>query len=268
MFQRRPHHRITVSVVIPVKDDAAHLDRCLRSIARQSLAVDEVVVVDNGSVDDSADVARRHGARVVSCAHPGVAAAASAGYDAAHGDVILRLDADCAPGPGWVRTMTEALHEEENVGAVFGGASFHDGPRWLRRPLAGAYLSAYVLVVGAALGHWPLFGSNLAMRAEAWQAVSASVHRTRADTHDDIDLAFHIGERHRIVAVGAEHMTISMRPFADARLFAARVRKGFHTVVMHWPHDFPPIRWDRRLLRRLRRRSVARRARPDHHLAA
>ena len=127
MFQRRPHHRITVSVVIPVKDDAAHLDRCLRSIARQSLAVDEVVVVDNGSGDDSADVARRHGARVVSCAHPGVAAAASAGYDAALGHVILRLDADSAPGPGWARTMTEALHEEQNVGAVFGGASFHDG---------------------------------------------------------------------------------------------------------------------------------------------
>ncbi|MDZ8276206.1 glycosyltransferase family 2 protein [Microbacterium aquimaris] len=268
MFHQPPPPRPLVSVVIPVKDDAGPLEHCLRGLSRQSIALEEIIVVDNGSRDASAAVARAHGATVITCGAPGIAAAASAGYDAARGEVILRLDADCSPQPGWARTMVEALQNDPQTDAVFGGASFHDGPSWLRRPLAAAYLSAYVAIVGTALGHWPLFGSNLAMRADAWHAVSASVHRWDVDTHDDIDLAFHLGERHRIAAVGPEHMTISMRPFADAGLFAARVRKGFRTVTMHWPHDFPPVRWDRRALRRVTRRARERRARDLHRLAA
>ena len=93
-----------VSVVIPVKDDAALLTRCLSALAAQDRPVDEIIVVDNGSSDDSADRARAAGARVVRCDDPGIPAAASAGYDAARGDLILRRDADCpsrgrAPAP-------------------------------------------------------------------------------------------------------------------------------------------------------------------------
>ncbi|MDZ8202595.1 glycosyltransferase family 2 protein [Microbacterium sp. SSW1-59] len=255
-----------VCVVIPVKDDAAALETCLQHLARQSLGVDEVIVVDNGSHDGSAAVARAHGATVIACAEPGIPAAAAAGYDAARSAIILRLDADCRPGPGWVRKMVGAIQADPRIGAVFAGATFHDGPTWLRRPLAAAYLSLYTVVVGLALGHWPLFGSNLAMRTEAWRSVRASVHRGRADTHDDIDLAFHLGERHRIAAVGRGHMTISMRPFAEARSFGTRVRRGSRTVLMHWPHDFPPVRWDRRLLRRVLRHPRA--TRNIHRLAA
>ena len=55
-----------VSVVIPVRDDARHLEVCLRSLARQTVLPDEVVVVDNGSSDDSVAVALAGGARVCS----------------------------------------------------------------------------------------------------------------------------------------------------------------------------------------------------------
>lgn len=41
----------TLSVVIPVKDDAAELRRCLRALARQTLPPDEIIVVDNASTD-------------------------------------------------------------------------------------------------------------------------------------------------------------------------------------------------------------------------
>ena len=55
----------TISVVIPVYNDAALLRRCLEALAAQTRRADEIVVVDNGSTDDSAEVARRGGARVV-----------------------------------------------------------------------------------------------------------------------------------------------------------------------------------------------------------
>src|SRR3954452_8207081 len=90
-------HPGTVSVVIPVKDDAVALERCLRLLGQQTVAPLEVVVVDNGSRDASAAGARRHGARVVTEPTPGIPAAASTGYDAARGDLIARCDADSVP---------------------------------------------------------------------------------------------------------------------------------------------------------------------------
>ena len=54
-----------VSVVVPARDDAEHLARCLRLLAAQTRPADEVVVVDNASIDGTADVARAAGARVV-----------------------------------------------------------------------------------------------------------------------------------------------------------------------------------------------------------
>ena len=238
-----------ISVVIPVKDDAPALSRCLGALASQSRAPDEVVVVDNGSSDDSAALARAAGARVVPCPTPGIPAAAATGYDAATGSIVLRLDADSLPGPDWVAAYAVAFRDRPDVAAFTGGARFHDGPVLLRTPLASAYLIGYALAGFAALGHLPLFGSNMGFRREAWLRVRGRVHRLDAEVHDDLDLAFHLGERRRIRFLPGAALGISMRPFHDVRAFRIRVRRGFRTVLRHWPVDFPVMRWDRRFLR-------------------
>ncbi|MCR2791897.1 glycosyltransferase family 2 protein [Microbacterium sp. zg.Y625] len=242
--------RTTVSVVIPVKDDDTELRRCLRALALQTRLPDEIVVVDNGSTDSSAEVARAAGARVVRCDERGIPAASSCGYDAARGDIILRLDADSLPSHTWVQTMSEALERQADVSAFTGGARFIDGPRRLRRPLAALYLGAYAAVTFSALGHLPLFGSNLAFRASAWRDVRHEVHRHDPEVHDDLDLAFHLGLRHRIRYLPHAAMGISMRPFGDRVGFRRRVWRGHHTVVIHWPEDFPPVRWQKLALQR------------------
>ena len=241
----------TVSVVIPVKDDGAQLQRCLRALALQSRRPDEIVVVDNGSSDASAEIARRAGARVVRCNRPGIPAASSFGFDCAEGEIILRLDADSLPAGGWVQTMADAFDAAPRVAAFTGGARFIDGPRMLRAPLAAGYLASYAVATTPALGHLPVFGSNLGMRREAWRSIRSDVHRTDAELHDDLDLAFHLGERHRIRYVRGAAVGISMRPFASLRDFARRITRGCRTVVVHWPADFPPVRWLRLALRRL-----------------
>lgn len=243
------HHQTLdgVSVVIPVKDDAILLRHCLRALAQQSLRPDEVVVVDNNSRDDSAAVARAAGAHVVTCGTPGIPAAAATGYDAAHGSLILRLDADCVPSSTWVETMVEAAKAHPDAAVFSGGAHFVDGPRPLRRSLAAAYLGAYAAVAGPALGHRPLFGSNLAFRASAWRDVRPDVHTQDPEIHDDLDLAFHFGRRHRIVHVRHAAMGVSMRPFRDPAGFLRRIHRGTRTVVTHWPEDFPPARWAQRV---------------------
>jgi glycosyltransferase involved in cell wall biosynthesis len=237
-------------VVIPVKDDAEHLRRCLTTLGRQSIRPDEIIVVDNGSSDASVAVAVAQGASVVHCERPGIAAASARGYDTATGDLILRLDADCLPADDWVEVVRTAFAQHPRVSVYTGGARFIDGPRILRTPLAAVYLLAYVVGTSPALGHLPVFGSNLAFRRSAWLDVRGRVHRG-AEMHDDLDLAFHFGERHRIRFLSHAEMGISMRPFDSLRAFGRRIARGFHTVMVHWPQDFPPVRWVRLALRRI-----------------
>ncbi|MEU1972005.1 glycosyltransferase family A protein [Microbacterium sp. NPDC019599] len=235
----------TVSVVIPVKDDAEALARCLGALRAQSRPPDQLIVVDNGSSDGSAAVALAAGAHLVFCDEPGIPAASARGYDAATGDLILRLDADCVPGPDWIERMLSAFAQHPDAGALTGRAVFAEGPRFVRRALAALYLGAYFAATWPALGHWALFGSDFGMRRDAWRDVAPSVHRHRDDIHDDLDLAFHLGERHRIRFVHGMPMAMSVRPFASASSFRTRFVRGVRTVVLHWPDDFPPRRWAR-----------------------
>lgn len=112
---------MAVSVVVPTRDRPRALERCLRALARQSLAPLEVLVVDDASRDRAAVdevVAALPGARLVRSAGAGPAAARNAGARAARGAVICLVDDDCEPGPDWAVRMTEAI--EAGADAVAG----------------------------------------------------------------------------------------------------------------------------------------------------
>jgi cellulose synthase/poly-beta-1,6-N-acetylglucosamine synthase-like glycosyltransferase len=65
----------------------------------------EIIVVDDGSTDNTADIARQAGVRVVSQPNAGAAAARNLGAHFAGGDLLLFTDADCLPAPDWVAQM-------------------------------------------------------------------------------------------------------------------------------------------------------------------
>jgi glycosyltransferase involved in cell wall biosynthesis len=93
---RMPSSRHTVSVVIPVWNRASWIGDALDSVAQQTRAPEEVIVVDDGSTDGTADVAAAHPLvpSVVTIAHAGVAAARNRGIEAARGDLVAFLDSD------------------------------------------------------------------------------------------------------------------------------------------------------------------------------
>ncbi|MEY2849982.1 MAG: hypothetical protein RI885_2649 [Actinomycetota bacterium] len=244
------NERQRVSVVIPVKNDASSLARCLTALTTQTRSADQIVVVDNGSEDASIDVARRFGALVVIERTPGIPAAAAAGYDAASGHIILRLDADCVPPPEWVEHVVAAFCAMPTVSAVTGGARFVDGPRAVRRVGATVYLGAFSIAMTLALGHTPLFGSNCAFRRDAWLDIRDVVHRRDPLLHDDVDLSLHLGPVRRIAYVRGITMGISSRPLtAPPGALLLRIRMGFHSLAAHWPHHLPWLRIARRLMR-------------------
>ncbi|MBO9570234.1 MAG: glycosyltransferase [Cellulomonas iranensis] len=235
-----PRPTPVVSVVVPVRDDAAHLDACLRLLAAQTRPPDEVVVVDNASCDASARVARGHGARVVVEPRVGIPAAAAAGYDAARGDVLLRLDADSRPAPDWVERALATL-ADPRVDAVTGHGVFDlPGRRGVR--LARAYLGAYYALGHLAAGHPVLWGSSMAFRASVWRAARPRVTRT-GDVHDDLDLALAIGPGARVVVDPGWSVGMSARAVRPGRQWVPRVRRALTTLTRHWRHAPPWERW-------------------------
>nr|WP_201470627.1 glycosyltransferase family 2 protein [Microbacterium hydrocarbonoxydans] len=235
----------TVAVVIPARDDARLLARCLDALSEQTRPPDEVIVVDDGSTDDTARTARAFDARVVRLDGEGIPSASAAGYDAATADIICRLDADSVPPPRWLAVMAGELEERPELVALSGTARSVDGPEPLRAIVPVLYLGAYRLILTPTLGHPPLFASALALRADAWRAVRHEVHRGDPQVHDDLDLAFHLGAVGRIAFRTGIPVGISSRSFRGLSSSLVRVRRGFHTVLVHWPRDFPPLRWFR-----------------------
>ena len=104
-----------VSVVIPVKDRADELKRCLASLAALSYPADkiQIIVVDDGSSDDSPRVAQEFGALVVPSGGTGrgPAAARNVGAARATGEILAFIDSDCSASAGWLDDLIPAFND-------------------------------------------------------------------------------------------------------------------------------------------------------------
>lgn len=188
-----------VSFVVPVRNDAVRLETCLRSIARNSPNSEhiEMIVVDNGSTDGSAEVARRFGADVLRIENVRVAELRNQGAGHARADVLAFVDADNEIAAGWVYAALECLRLPQ-VGIV--GALY-------QAPVDGTWVQrTYGHLRGTPTGHheadW-LGSGNLAVSRAAFESVGG--FDTTLETCEDVDLC------HRIRARG-------FRIISDARL--------------------------------------------------
>jgi len=103
----------SVTVVVPARNAAESLLPCIESIRSQGAPV---IVVDDGSVDDTADVAEKAGAVVLRQTPKGPAAARNLGARHAAGEILLFTDADCLPAAQWVSEMVKPFEDETVVG--------------------------------------------------------------------------------------------------------------------------------------------------------
>lgn len=108
------------SVIVPAFNAGSTLDATLTALAGQDLAEPfEVIVVDNGSEDDTAEIAGRHGVRVIRQGPKRPGDARNRGVAESRADAIAFTDADCAPAPEWLRIGCSALRDADLVqGAV------------------------------------------------------------------------------------------------------------------------------------------------------
>lgn len=169
-----------ISVVIPLYNKAGQVSHTLRSVLGQTFREFEVVIVDDGSTDGSADEARSvHDERIrlVSQRNAGVSAARNRGVAEARYDLIAFLDADDEWKPTYLETQYNLYRKYHDCSVFACNYEFHgsDGrvtPTILRKlPFAGedGILSNYFEV--ASCSHPPLWTSAVMVRKQALQAV-------------------------------------------------------------------------------------------------
>ncbi len=226
-----------VTVVIPCRDDAAFLDACLAALSVQTRRADRVIVVDNGSTDASAHVARSHGAEVFDEPLVGIWPAAARGYDeaAATTDIIARLDADSRPHPDWIARLVRAFVADPRLGVLTGAAEFYGSNAVVHYLGEHWYIGGGHYWIQKWLGRPLVFGSNFAMRAAVWMHVRDRVNRTNARIHDDLDLTIRLRPSDGIRYDPTLKMPVSSRPLLTQRGLWRRVWRVGTTFAVSWP---------------------------------
>ena len=117
----------TLSFVIPAYNEAAGIARCVSSIARYAppALLREIIVVDNGSKDDTAALARAAGATVVASGASTIGGVRNDGVAASSGSILVFLDADCALTPEWTAECGAVLSELSTVPLSCAGSQVH-----------------------------------------------------------------------------------------------------------------------------------------------
>ena len=119
--------RLTISVIIPVRDGGLGFRRCLQTVIQAVPPSSEIIVVADGDTDGSWRVAEEFGVKVLRNLKPqGPARARNTGAQAARGDILFFLDADVVIHPDALRQVQAAFNNDPPLAALFG--SYDDEP--------------------------------------------------------------------------------------------------------------------------------------------
>ena len=162
--RRRLDRAPLVTVAICNHNGARDLEECLRSLASLDYPAFEALVLDDGSTDDSCEVARRLGARVIELGRVGLGGARNAAIEHAHGELLAYLDGDAQAEPGWLARLWR-LHDRLRPGGVGGPNLPVANPTWQERAVGGAPGVA-MPIVGADGRCIHLAGCNMSFRID------------------------------------------------------------------------------------------------------
>ena len=224
----------TVSFVIPARDAAATLPACLDAIEAASAGTSgtEILVLDNGSMDDTAALARERRVRVVSAPGRTVAGLRNLGAVLASGDLIAYVDADCVVDVGWLDSALWRF-DDPRVAAVGAPTLAPAGSGWVPRLWA---LHRHRRNVAGPVA-W-LATENLLIRRTALLEIGG--FNERLETCEDVDLCYRLRAHYKLInepRLRAVHLGEAR---TLARFFAKEVWRGRGNLRGFLAHPFEP----------------------------
>lgn len=190
-----------VSAVVPCRDAATTLPRCLDALRDELGSRGEIILVDDGSTDGSADIARDRVERVIRLTGVGAARARNAGAAAAAAPVLLFIDADVVVRSGSVSALLAAIASGHD--ACFGAYAPLPPPGFSNGPTLFKNLQQHYTHTRAPSPVRSFWSGLGAVRAEAFAAVGGfDPDATDSADVEDIDLGYRLSaEGYSVVPV-------------------------------------------------------------------
>ncbi len=180
-----------VTVAIPCYNGAPFLETTIRSVLAQRRPADEVLVVDDGSADESAAIAAKYPVRLISHAtNQGLSAVRNSAITETAGDILAFIDVDASADPVWLEKLLES-YTDRGVSGV-GGAGIESNiqngvDRW--RQLHASQGHGNRLLDNAPY----LFGLNMSFRVDALRSVGGFDTNLRTNA-EDMDIGYRLND--------------------------------------------------------------------------
>jgi glycosyltransferase involved in cell wall biosynthesis len=192
----------------------------------------EVVVVDDGSSDDTAKVAESAGAIVISQENAGPAAARNQGWKSAAGQVICFTDADCVPSEGWIENLLEGFTDRQ-VGAVAGSYEIANSGSWLARWVQQEIMERHNRMPPFVRA----FGSyNVAIPRYVLEATGGFDPEYRQASGEDNDLSYRIIKNGWRIAFRPQAKVAHYHPEKVWKYLREQFRHGFWRAKLYQDH--------------------------------
>lgn len=226
-----------ISVVVCTHNGSRTIGECLDYLSRLKYPNYEVIVVDDGSTDHTADIARSYNVRLIQAANSGLSSARNTGYQNAHGEIIAYIDDDAYPDPDWLNYYCDAFQRTEHV--LIGGPNLppeNDAAiaQCVARSPGGPN---HVLLSDTIAEHVP--GCNMAFRKDCLESIGGfdPVFQVAGD---DVDACWRVQEQGWTIgfapaAVVWHHRRASIRAYWKQQLGYGRAES---LLQRKWPRRF------------------------------
>jgi cellulose synthase/poly-beta-1,6-N-acetylglucosamine synthase-like glycosyltransferase len=197
--------KLLISVVVPAYNEEKWIGRCLAALKKQTFPKSdyEIIVVDNNSTDQTAQIAEKAGVKVIFEKKQGNVFALRKGCSQARGEIIAMTDADTLVPRDWLKKIYQAYQESPQVVCVGGRAVFR--PRnWL------SIINEPVWNLGGLIfKNCP--GFNLSIKKDIYQKIGG--FRKEVNFDGDFDLCLRVRKKGKIVFLWDNPVISSSRHF-------------------------------------------------------
>jgi glycosyltransferase involved in cell wall biosynthesis len=201
-----------ISIVIPAHNEEQFLPETLRAIKALNYKNFEVIVVDNNSTDETAQIAKDYGAKLITESIKGVAAARHTGFMVAKGSIIASTDADTIVPSNWLNRIADKFEGRPEMVAYGGLYSLYSGPLSARMAFPDIAYLAWCMD-RLASGSWSLPGCNMAVRADAFKSIGG--FNLSKDVMEDIDISRRLAKIGKVVMDQGNIVQTSGRRYGD-----------------------------------------------------
>jgi len=234
---------MNISVIIPAYNAARFLPRCLNSVFAQTLKPKEIVVVDDGSTDDTAALAGQLGARVISIPNSGISNARNVGIQSASGEWIALLDADDSWAPEKLERQAASIRSG-TVLVYTGLRIFDDAGTRAERPAIDAISAMTMLRY-----HNPITPSTVLVKRDA--VIRVGGFRQGILSCEDWELWVrlkHLGDFEPVTDVLTNYYVYPGSLSANPEVMIHSLHKIIDSTLLDGLHGFDRWVWRRRII--------------------